>query len=175
LFSVDRLAALIYCIPQQSQGACAAFSNAVRLNPASADDFNNLACVYKDLGALQEAIYSYRQALCLVPDNPNVFCNLVHSLQMVCDWAEYEPRMAHLSHIVEEQLRQGQFPSVHPHHTFLYRLSNTTRRAIAAAHANAASQKVTAPAHTFNHPRGALTTRLRIGYVSSDFKVRLLC
>lgn len=143
----------------------------MRLNPNSADDFNNLACVYKDLGSIQEAITNYRQALCLRPDNPNVFCNLVHSLQMICDWTEYDARMQHLVRIVEAQLAQQQFPSVHPHHSFLYTLSRSTRRAIAAAHAHAAECNVVALARSYQHPRGLRGGRLRIGYVSSDFKV----
>eukprot|EP00048_Salpingoeca_helianthica_P024102 m.29717 g.29717 ORF g.29717 m.29717 type:complete len:1284 (-) comp9187_c1_seq1:59-3910(-) len=152
------------------QAAAASFTTAVRLNPASADDFNNLACVYKDLGALQEAIANYRQALQLRPDNPNVFCNLVHSLQMVCDWHEYDARMAHLIRVVEDQLASDQFPSVHPHHTFLYRLSNPTRRAIAAAHARAAERNVAGIARQYTFQRTPLEGRLRVGYVSSDFK-----
>ena len=153
------------------QGACASFSTAVRLNPSSADDFNNLACVYKDLGAIQEAIHNYRQALLLRPDNPNVFCNLVHSLQMVCDWTEYDTRMLHLIRIVETQIQRAQFPSVHPHHSFLYRLTNPTRRAIAAAHASAAERNVAAMQRNYLHRRVRGDGRLRIGYVSSDFKV----
>jgi protein O-GlcNAc transferase len=152
-----------------AQGACTSFSNAVRLNP-NADDFNNLACVYKDLGAITEAIANYRQALVLAPNNPNVFCNLVHSLQMVCDWTEYDARMAHLVQIVDAQLQQGQFPSVHPHHSFLYKLSSPTRRAIAAAHAVAAERNVVAIVRHYDHSRER-SGRLRIGYVSSDFKV----
>ena len=128
--------------------------------------------MYKDLGALQEAIAAYRQALALRPDSPNVFCNLVHSLQMICDWTEYDGRMAHLIRIVEEQLRTDQFPSVHPHHTFLYRLSNPTRRAIAAAHARAAERNVASIRRNDGFARTPLQGRLRVGYVSSDFKVR---
>jgi protein O-GlcNAc transferase len=141
----------------------------VRLHP-SADDFNNLACVYKDLGCLPDAIANYRHALQLCQDNPNVFCNLVHSLQMVCDWSDYEARMVLISRIVEQQILAGQFPSIHPHHTFLYRLSNSTRRAIAAAHATAAERNIVAMQRVYNHRGRPRSGRLRVGYVSSDFK-----
>jgi len=67
-----------------------------------------------------------------------VLCNLAHSLQMICDWRDYDSRMAQLVDLVSQQLEQGIFPSVHPHHTFLYPLPNPVQRAIAGAHAAAA-------------------------------------
>ena len=116
------------------QGARTAFMNVIKLGP-TADDHNNLACVCKDLGIITEAIENYQQALRLAPQNLTVFCNLVHSYQMVCDWTDYELRMQQLVAIVEYQLARGELPSVHPHHCFLYPLTNPTRRAIAAVRA----------------------------------------
>ena len=113
------------------QGARTAFQNCIKLTPG-ADDFNNLACVDKDMGFITEAIENFQHALRLNPQNLTVFCNLVHSYQMVCDWTDYHARMAQLVAIVEYQIGKGEFPSVHPHHCFLYPLSNPTRRAIAA-------------------------------------------
>ncbi|EDQ87082.1 uncharacterized protein MONBRDRAFT_27585 [Monosiga brevicollis MX1] len=148
-----------------------AFQQAVRLK-ASADDFNNLACVCKDLGVIDEAIKYYQSSLELKSDNPNVFCNLAHSLQMVCDWTNYQERMQQLVALVQYQIDNNQFPSVHPHHTFLYPLPNTLRKAIAAAHAHAAQRNIVQynkPA--YDHSRLLpLSGRLRVGYVSSDFK-----
>eukprot|EP00041_Stephanoeca_diplocostata_P033651 m.1116883 g.1116883 ORF g.1116883 m.1116883 type:complete len:1270 (+) comp24380_c0_seq5:314-4123(+) len=163
-------------------GARMSFHNAVQLNPCSADDYNHLACVCKDLGIIHEAIAYYQMSMGLKADNPNVFCNLVHSLKMVCDWsknAEYIPKLVAL---VTQQIEMGNFPSVHPHHTFLYPLTNEVRLKIGAAHAKAAIANV-APAqklpYNFNHllQTGVASQkarknsrRLRVGYVSSDFK-----
>jgi protein O-GlcNAc transferase len=152
-----------------------AFTRVVQLAPNSADDFNNLACILKDQGILHEAIHYYQASLKLKAD-PNVFCNLVHSLQMTCDWSDYPERMQKLVELISFQLQQGQFPSVHPHHGFLYPLSNQTRKQIAAAHANYASQNIANASqkrnYTFDHLRTrAPGERLRVGFVSSDYKV----
>lgn len=164
-------------------GARMSFQNAVQLNPCSADDYNHLACVCKDLGIIHEAIAYYQMSMGLKADNPNVFCNLVHSLKMVCDWSnntEYIPKLVAL---VTKQIEMGNFPSVHPHHTFLYPLTNEVRLKIGAAHAKAALANVASaqkPPYDFNHlrqvgvasprRRSSSGRRLRVGYVSSDFK-----
>lgn len=91
---------------------------------------------------------------------------------MVCDWSDYDGRMEELVRVVNHQIASNIFPSVHPHHTFLYPLGNPLRRSIAAAHANAAKRNAALlqrPAYSFDHLK-TLDGRLRIGYVSSDFK-----
>ena len=64
------------------------FLNGIQLSGGNADDYNNLACVCKDLGLSTEAIAYYHMSLSCKEDNPNVHCNLVHSLMMLCDWRE---------------------------------------------------------------------------------------
>lgn len=65
------------------QHSRAYFLTAVHLDPTSADNFNNLACICKDLSLIMEAIEYYGRSLKLDPNNSNVYCNMVHSLQMV--------------------------------------------------------------------------------------------
>ena len=154
------------------QGARTSFLNAVQLDPLSANDFNNLACICKDLSVITEAIEYYTQSWKLAPDNAHVYCNLVHSLQMVCDWTDYDNRMQSLSKLVVDQENSGIFPSVHPHHTFLYPISNQSRRHIARAHADLAKRNcevMALPPYTYDHLR-VPCARLRVGYVSSDYK-----
>lgn len=154
------------------QGARTSFLNAVQLNPLSANDFNNLACICKDLSIITEAIEYYTQSWKLAPDNANVYCNLVHSLQMVCDWTDYDNRMLGIAKLVADQENAHVFPSVHPHHTFLYPIDLQSRKYIARAHAELAKRNVQSlnmPAYTFDHLR-VPCERLRIGYVSSDYK-----
>jgi hypothetical protein len=99
------------------------------------------------------------------------------SLQ-VCDWDRYDDRMRDLVMLVKHQIDHGHFPSVHPHHTFLYPLPNTLRKAIATAHANAAQRNVALlnkPPYDHSHAVPLKEgERLRVGYVSSDFKVQRL-
>jgi protein O-GlcNAc transferase len=122
----------------------------------------------------KQAIEYYRAALKLQPDNPNVLCNLSHSLQMICEWHGYEERMRRLVELATEQVDKGIFPSIHPHHSFLYPLPMRVQCGIAAAHAAAAVHAAAmfnrSPfVHDHKQPQNG---RLRIGYVSSDFKVR---
>ncbi len=63
-------------------------------------------------------------------------------LQIICDWSDYDQRMKELVQIVQDQLEKNRLPSVHPHHSMLYPLSHTMRKAIASRHANLCLEKV---------------------------------
>ncbi|XGW15493.1 hypothetical protein V3C99_001174 [Haemonchus contortus] len=150
------------------------YTRAIQINPAFADAHSNLASIHKDSGNIPDAIQSYSTALKLKPDFPDAFCNLAHCLQIICDWTDYDNRMKRLVAIVDEQLSKKRLPSVHPHHSMLYPLTHQTRIAIAAKHAQLCIEKVAMLGHPpFNYPdrlsvrNGA--SRLRVGYVSSDF------
>ena len=70
---------------------------------------------------------------------------------------------------VADQLEKNRLPSVHPHHSMLYPLSHEQRRAIAARHAALCYEKIQIlhkPHYIF---KKETITRLKIGYVSSDF------
>jgi hypothetical protein len=45
---------------------------------------------FQYLGNIPEAILSYCTALKIKPDFPDAYCNLVHCLQIVCDWMHEE-------------------------------------------------------------------------------------
>ncbi len=63
-------------------------------------------------------------------------------LQIICDWSDYDDRMKQLVNIVQEQLEKNRLPSVHPHHSMLYPLTHSMRKAIASRHANLCLEKV---------------------------------
>ncbi|XP_017794291.1 PREDICTED: UDP-N-acetylglucosamine--peptide N-acetylglucosaminyltransferase 110 kDa subunit isoform X1 [Habropoda laboriosa] len=154
---------------QDIQGALQCYTRAIQINPAFADAHSNLASIHKDSGNIPEAIQSYRTALKLKPDFPDAYCNLAHCLQIVCDWTDYEARMKKLVSIVAEQLDKNRLPSVHPHHSMLYPLSHEFRKAIAARHANLCIEKIhVLHKQPYKYPR-EVGTRLKVGYVSSDF------
>lgn len=131
-------------------------------------------CICKDLGQSTEAIAYYRLSLKLKADNTDVCCNLVHSLMMICEWRTVREELPKVIKKVLYQLAHGEFPSIHPHHTFLYPIANTVRKQIAAAHGQLAVSSAAALAqdpYTFDHLHAKdQTRRIRIGYVSSDFK-----
>jgi len=154
------------------QGALQCYTRAIQINPAFADAHSNLASIHKDSGNVTEAIAAYKTALRLKPDFPDAFCNLAHCLQIICDWTDYEERMRKLISIVGDQLQKNRLPSVHPHHSMLYPLSHAYRKAIASKHATFCLEKVSLlhkPPYDFSHFRQERPSRLRIGYVSSDY------
>ncbi|RUS69693.1 hypothetical protein EGW08_022546 [Elysia chlorotica] len=157
---------------QDIQGALQCYTRAIQINPAFADAHSNLASIHKDSGNIPEAIASYRTALKLKPDFPDAYCNLAHCLQIVCDWTDYPARMKRLVQIVQDQLEKNRLPSVHPHHSMLYPLTHSMRKAIAARHASLCLEKINVlhkPAYQHQKERLSTGGRLRIGYVSSDF------
>lgn len=150
-------------------GALSSFKKAVKVNPSFADGHCNLASIYKDMGNISEAIQSYENALKLNPVFPDAYCNLTHCLQVICDWDNYEERMQNIVSVLKKQLIFEKLPSIHPHHSMLYPLSNEERKEIASRHANLYLEKINMLSHVdFRHNR-EVNGRLRIGYVSSDF------
>lgn len=145
------------------------YTRAIQINPAFADAHSNLASIHKDSGNIPEAISSYRTALKLKPEFPDAYCNLSHCLQIICDWNDYDNRMKKLVSIVADQLEKNRLPSVHPHHSMLYPLSHSQRKAIAARHASLCYEKIQIlhkPPYSFVREK---VPKLKIGYVSSDF------
>ncbi|KAI7697420.1 hypothetical protein SSS_06851 [Sarcoptes scabiei] len=77
--------------------------------------------------------------------------------------------MKKLVSIVADQLEKNRLPSVHPHHSMLYPLSHSQRKAIAARHASLCYEKIQIlhkPPYSFVREK---VSKLKIGYVSSDF------
>uniref|UniRef100_A0A0D9V9G9 protein O-GlcNAc transferase n=1 Tax=Leersia perrieri TaxID=77586 RepID=A0A0D9V9G9_9ORYZ len=128
------------------------YFQAITIRPTMAEAHANLAAAYKDTGLLEQAIFSYKQALQLRRDFPEATCNLLHTLQM------------------------SFLPSVQPFHAIAYPIDSTLALEISrtyAAHYSLVASRFGLP--TFTHPSPSptsnnwRTSRLRIGYVSSDF------
>ena len=62
--------------------------------------------------------------------------------QIACDWTDYEDRMQKIVQVVDDQLAKNRLPSVHPHHSMLYPLTQDQKRGIAARHASLCVEKV---------------------------------
>lgn len=72
-------------------------------------------------------------------------------IQIICDWSDYESRMAKIVQLVDEQLAKNRLPSVHPHHSMLYPLSHMQRKGIAARHATLCLEKVSQSVTLIQH------------------------
>ncbi|KAI3742260.1 hypothetical protein L1987_59940 [Smallanthus sonchifolius] len=62
--------------------------------PKHAEAHANLASSYKDIGHVEAAIKSYRQALAIRPDFPEATCNLLHTLQQEASCRRPSPQTA---------------------------------------------------------------------------------
>jgi protein O-GlcNAc transferase len=154
------------------------YLNAIRIRPDYGDAHANLANSYKDSGRVDVAVQQYQVALRLKPDSVEIFCNFVHSLQLVCAWAHREQNLQRLVQMTKEQLQKGLLPSVQPFHAMVYPLSPQLTVDISVAYAQKALDAV-APSlpsvQQFVVPHEAQLVldadpRLKIGYVSSDFR-----
>ncbi|TVU36056.1 hypothetical protein EJB05_17967 [Eragrostis curvula] len=159
------------------------YFRAATIRPTMAEAHANLAYAYKDTGLMEAAIISFKQALQLRPDFPQVTCNLLHSLQCVCDWDDRDAKFAEVEGIIKQQIKACDFhtfmsllPSVQPFHAMAFPIDPTLALEISkkyAEHYSLIASRFRLP--VFAHPArvpimtDARTSRLRIGYVSSDF------
>uniref|UniRef100_A0A7S1G9A1 protein O-GlcNAc transferase n=1 Tax=Bicosoecida sp. CB-2014 TaxID=1486930 RepID=A0A7S1G9A1_9STRA len=163
--------------------AVAAYLKAIELQPSFADAYANLASVYKDSGRVEEAIATYRQALSMkeaagLPTDPIAWCNLVHTLQTVCDWRDRDAIFQRTWELIHEQMARHEVPAVQPHHALAYPFSAAKQLEIAQHYAQAPLRNVLSLGlHPYEYDPVALAKRLslargrrlRLGYVSSDF------
>lgn len=159
----------------RAQDAHQSFHNALKVAPASSNRRGSyeasLACLCKDMTLYEEAQEHFCAALRYAPRNFTAVTTAIHTMMFTCDWHNYDEKMALLAKMTAQQLQEGIFPSVHPHHSFLFPLGNELRRILATAHAAAAESRLPASRrqYTFEHLQNKTDT-LNIGYVSSDFK-----
>ncbi|KAJ6797840.1 putative UDP-N-acetylglucosamine--peptide N-acetylglucosaminyltransferase SEC [Iris pallida] len=152
------------------------YIRAVSIRPTMAEAHANLASAYKDSGHVDQAILSYKQALLLRPDFPEATCNLLHTLQFVCDWEDRESKFAEVEGIIRRQIKLSVLPSVQPFHAIAYPTDPMLALEISrkyAAHCMVIASRFGLPALTRPLPLPVKSeggnTRLKIGYVSSDF------
>jgi protein O-GlcNAc transferase len=66
--------------------AVACHRQALKLRPQSGQLHNNLAAALKEQGRHEEAIACYQAALQLEPASPAVLAEMIHQLQLICQW-----------------------------------------------------------------------------------------
>ena len=156
----------------QLNEAIRCYRTAIEIKPTFADAYANLASAYKDAGHVEQAIEHYRRALELKPSSPDAFANLVHSLVFICDWSTREQDFRRLKALLRDQLAEPtKLPSVQPFHALVYPLSCAEMLALARRYAQKAqSNAALAAAPALPHAARRAGDRLRVGYVSSDFR-----
>ncbi|MGE0734754.1 MAG: tetratricopeptide repeat protein [Alphaproteobacteria bacterium] len=144
---------------------------ALALNGRAFAPLLHLAEAYRFAGKLAEAIEAARAAAKLAPDNPNVLAQLAYAQLRACDWRGLDPLMQQLDDATAKRLASNGEP---PHPAFLsVILTQNPSRNLAVARANAERFVRQAAAQrarlAFAHQPLA-SGRIRIGYLSSDFK-----
>jgi protein O-GlcNAc transferase len=147
--------------------AIAAFREAIRIEPGMAPAFSNLGNVLRDLGRLQEAVGAYREALRIKPDLAQTLSNLANALQ---DQGKLDEAVAAFRQAIDARPDD---PLAHSNLLFcLNRDDRVSAARLFAEHREwdrkfgRSAPRVTAHANDRDAGR-----RLRIGYVSPDFRL----
>ncbi len=119
-----------------------------------------------------EAAGAYREILRLDPGNAAAQGNLEQCRAETADWENRDGTVGDLRRLVARELAQGRGSPVSPHGALFFPFSPSERLAIVRRRAERIAARV-APrraALAFRHPRELEDGRLRIGYLSSDFR-----
>lgn len=122
------------------------------------------------------AASEYHRALEIAPDQPEAKANLILCRAEVCDWMRREQDIADLRELVKRQLDNGKPSPLSPHSTVFFPLSGAKQLSIARRRAENVAKGVEAAARRLGKPDAGSgeVGRLRIGYLSSDFRENAL-
>lgn len=155
----------------KSETALKSYSQALALIPNDADIFNNLGNVLRETGQLREAIAAYQKALEINPDLHHARVHLVHQKQHACDWTGLEEEIQK----VRQMVNKASEAQVSP---FAFLAMPGTR---AEEQKRCADQwvrnriaQITQNSQPYDFERNAAHKKLRIGYLSSDFRLHPL-
>ncbi len=137
-----------------------ALHQAFALKPDFPEALYNAGNAWRELGDLEQAIAAYRNAWRLRPDYDDAFGQLVYHRWRACDWEDYEGASRRITDMLERGARVPPF----------YLLSTPASAADQLACARHWLQPIVPPDRdAFSHREVANGTRIRIGYLSSDF------
>ena len=142
------------------------YQKAIKLNPNDADLWNNNGNSERKLGYLDKAVKSYQNALKIKPDLFHALVHLTHQKQHICDWYEIDQNLQKICSIVHTNAEALISP-------FAF---------IANPLSSPQDQLTCATQWTQNHFKDRVFTKgkwkrknkVRIGYLSSDFKLHPL-
>lgn len=121
------------------------------------------------------AANAYHRAVKLEPDNPEAKANLILCRAEICDWTHREREVSELRTLVDKQLSDGKASPLSPHGGVFFPLTPEEQLAIARRRSENVWESVAASRSELGSPAdSADTDRLRIGYLSSDFRENAL-
>jgi len=142
--------------------AVASFRRALALDPDDGRALRSLGDLLNLLGKRSEAMIYYGRAVALEPEDSGLFAAWFNIRQYLCDWAHYRED--------EARVRKGLGPRPAIGSTFtLLGLSSTPAEQLDCARGIAAKIAV-AEAAMLSRRRGRPGGRIRLGYLSADFR-----
>jgi predicted O-linked N-acetylglucosamine transferase (SPINDLY family) len=142
--------------------AAGCFERALAIVPADATALTNLGSVQIDMGRFEAAASTLARAHDAAPDDVHVLGLLAHASAHNCDWRRIDAWHA----AIAQRLARDAHAGINPFQALAMPLSAASQRQCARRWAaSLAPHGSPAPAAI-----GARGTRLRVGYVSSDFR-----
>ena len=155
-------------------GAIAAYSKLLEVSPDLAEAYFNLASLLQSINHWDESILAFMQALRIRPDYTVIYPFLAHSLMQQCSWSNLHSVVEKIRTNTEEELAAGTTVAVSAFalQSLPGEFSMALRQAVAEqiSDRNAGYVAEIAAELNFNHNRLKRHERLRIGYVSPDFR-----
>jgi protein O-GlcNAc transferase len=141
------------------------FRTAVRLKPDFAEAHSNLGAVLHEQERLDESLAEYQEALKLRPNWGSAAAQVVHLLRQLCRWDELAPRAEALRHaiVTDGPLSKGIPP-------FSMLIAETTPAEQLRCARQWVAYKNLAARDGARRASGPGNGRLRIGYLSADFR-----
>ena len=135
---------------------------ALAADPAHAGAWANLGIAFQELFRFDDAVEAFERAIAVRPDFHSAVVEAIKIRRHICDWSRYDEDEAQLHGLIDRQtdavfmLLLMAFPaSAERHHA-------CARHHMAKLNAE--------PARIGPHPRPVVSARLRVGYISHDFR-----
>mmetsp|Transcript_120309 Transcript_120309/g.220296 ORF Transcript_120309/g.220296 Transcript_120309/m.220296 type:complete len:766 (+) Transcript_120309:120-2417(+) len=169
-----RLADACWEAGDREHQAVTSYKRAVELSPENALLHANLGALYQDLKQFEEAIPNSIRALEIDEDCYGPMAHLVYQKNAVCDWEGRDKMLEDLRSLIEERLDDEILPEVNPLEACSYPLEAGLVKRLVRAYAEDISDdaSVLGCPELSLPPRVPLAApdRIRVAYVSSDFK-----
>jgi predicted O-linked N-acetylglucosamine transferase (SPINDLY family) len=165
------------------QAAAKQYQQAIALAPDDADSFNNLGNVQRELGQLDLAIASYQRALALNPQLYHAQVHLVHQKQHICDWHGLAADIQQIRDWVQTTPSAQVSPfaflampgtSAAEQKRCADNWVNNRYAALQAQGKQLNYAAATAPISTTTSAAATAHKKIRIGYLSADFRLHPL-
>ena len=155
--------------------AAQAYLKAIQLSPSDADAYNNLGNVQRELGDLAAAIASYEKALDINPKLYHAKVHLVHQKQHICDWNNLDKEINEIRDLVKNvpEAQISPFAFLSMPNTTTQEQKQCANHWLKNRYASAFKQGRTLAFKYKNNP-GSSHQKLRIGYLSADFRLHPL-